>query len=83
MRDLQVVTYERIFRGIQDFTPYPDAVRFASIDPGVKYFKMMAIQGVHAVHVHLEQVADEARATIRSRAVLVDPHIERARAGAH
>jgi hypothetical protein len=82
MRDLQVVTYERIFRGIQDFTPYPDAVRFAMVDPGVKYFKMMAIQGVHAVHVHLEQVADEARATIRSRAALADPHIARARAGA-
>jgi hypothetical protein len=82
MRDLQVATYQRVFRGIQDFTPYPDAVRFASIDPGVKYFKMMAIQGVHAVHVHLEQVGDEARAMIRSRAALVDPHIARARAGA-
>jgi hypothetical protein len=79
MRDLQVVTYERIFRGIHDFTPYPNAVRFASVDPGVKYFKMMAIQGVHAIHVHLEQVADEARAMIRSRAALVDPHIARMR----
>ena len=79
MRDLQVVTYERMFRGIQDFTPYPDAVRFASIDPGVKYFKMMAIQGVHAIHVHLEQVADEARSMIRGRAALVDPHIARVR----
>lgn len=82
MRDLQVVTYDRIFRGIQDFSPYPDAVRFAMVDPGVKYFKMMAIQGVHAVHVHLEQVADEARAMIRARATLADPHIARARASA-
>jgi hypothetical protein len=82
MRDLQVVTYERIFRGIQDFSPYPDAVRFAMVDPGVKYFKMMAIQGVHAVHLHLEQVADEARAMIRARAALADPHIARAQAGA-
>jgi hypothetical protein len=79
MHDLQVATYERMFRGIQDFTPYPDAVRFASIDPGVKYFKMMAIQGVHAIHVHLEQVADEARSMIRGRAALVDPHIARVR----
>ena len=79
MRDLQVVTYERMFRGIHDFTPYPNAVRFASIDPGVKYFKMMAIQGVHAIHVHLEQVADQARAMIQARAPLVDPHIARVR----
>jgi hypothetical protein len=74
-----VVTYERMFRGIHDFTPYPNAVRFASIDPGVKYFKMMAIQGVHAIHVHLEQVADQARAMIQARAPLVDPHIARVR----
>lgn len=79
MRDLQVVTYERIFRGIQDFTPYPDAVRFAMVDPGVKYFKMMAIQGVHAIHTHLEQVANEARAMIRGRAALIEPHIQRVR----
>jgi hypothetical protein len=79
MRELQVVTYERIFRGIQDFTSYPGAVKFASSDPGVKYFKMMVMQGVHAVHVHLEQVANEARATIRARAALADPYIARAK----
>lgn len=79
MRDLQIATYQRMFRGIQDFTDYPGAMRFASKDPGVKYMKMMVMQGVHAVHVHLEQVADEARATIRGRAALTDPHIARAR----
>jgi hypothetical protein len=81
MKDLQVVTYERKerFPPIYDLTSYPDAVRFASGDPGVKYFKMMVMQGVHAVHVHLEQVAEEARARIRARAVLADPYIARAR----
>lgn len=85
MRDLQEVTYARIFRGVQDFTRYPDAVRFASRDPGVKYFKMMVIQGVHAVHVHLEAAADKARALIRSRAALADPYIAVAKstAGSH
>jgi hypothetical protein len=84
MRDLQVVTYERKgrFPPIYDLTHYPDAVRFASTDPGVKYFKMMVIQGVHALHTHLEAVADEARATIRSRAALIDPHIARVRESA-
>lgn len=80
MHDLQVITYDRMFRGIQDFTPYPNAVKFASTDPGVKYFKMMALQGVHAVHVHLEAVADEARSMIRARAALIDPHIARVKA---
>ena len=81
MKDLQVVTYERKerFPPIYDLTSYPDAVRFASGDPGVKYFKMMVMQGVHAVHVYLEQVAEEARARIRARAVLADPYIARAR----
>jgi hypothetical protein len=84
MKDLQIVTYERKgrFPPIYDLTGYPGAVRFASTDPGVKYFKMMAMQGVHAVHVHLEQVADEARARIRARAVLADPYIARARSAA-
>lgn len=79
MKDLQVVTYARIFPGIQDFTPYENAVRFASSDPGVKYFKTMVMQGVHALHVYLEERADEARAMIRSRAALADPYIDRAR----
>jgi hypothetical protein len=78
MRDLQKVTEERQFKGIQDFTGHPDAVRFASTDPGVKYFKMMVMQGVHTVHVYLEQVADEARAAIRARAPLVERYIARA-----
>ena len=82
MHDLQVVTYERMFHGIHDFTHYPDAMRFASTDPGVKYFKMMVMQGVHAVHEHLEQVANEARAVIRSRAALADPYIARAKGAA-
>ena len=79
MRDLQIVTYERTgrFPPIYDLTKYPDAVRFASTDPGVKYFKMMVIQGVHALHTHLESVANEARTTIRSRAGLIEPHIAR------
>jgi len=82
MKDLQEVTYARIFPGIQDFTPYENAVRFASTDPGVKYFKTMVMQGVHALHVYLEQRADEARAMIRSRAALIDPYIAQSKRGA-
>jgi hypothetical protein len=81
MRDLQIATYEAKshFAPIYDLTKYDDTMRFASREAGIKYFKMMAIQGVGVVHQHLEEVANEARKTIRSRAALVDPYIEKAK----
>jgi hypothetical protein len=81
MRDLQVATYEAKshFAPIYDLTKYDNTMRFASSEAGIKYFKMMAIQGVNLVHQHLEVVAEEARKTIRSRAALVDPFIEKAK----
>lgn len=80
MRDLQVATYEAKshFAPIYDLTRYDNNMRFAASEAGIKYFKMMAIQGVGLVHQHLEEVAEEARKTIRARAALVDPYIARA-----
>ncbi len=75
MRDLQIATYERIVPGIYDLTSYPNAVKFASTDPGVKYFKMMVMQGVHALHTYLEACASDARRMVRERAAQVDPYI--------
>ena len=81
MRDLQVATYEAKshFAPIYDLTKYEGTMRFASSEAGIKYFKMMAIQGVGLVHEHLEAVAEEARKTVRFRAALVDPYIDKAR----
>ena len=81
MRDLQIATYEakNRFPPIYDLTQYDNTMRFASSEVAIKYFKMMAIQGVNLVHQHLEIVAQEARDTIRSRAALVDPYIEKAK----
>ena len=81
MRDLQVATNEAKshFAPIYDLTKYENNMRFAASEAGIKYVKMMAIQGVGLVHQHLEEVANEARKTIRSRAALVDPHIEKAK----
>jgi hypothetical protein len=81
MEDLRKTTYEirSHFDDVYDLTKYPNAVRFASRGPGVEYFKMMVMQGVHVLHVHLEAVANEAREAVRSRAALVDPYIERAK----
>jgi hypothetical protein len=81
MLDLQVATSEAKshFAPIYDLTGYENTMRFASSEAGIKYFKMMVTQGVNLVHRHLEAVADEARATIRSRAALVDPYLEKAK----
>lgn len=79
MRDLQKTTYEiqSHFDPIYDLTKYPNTMRFASRDPGVKYMKMMVTSGVHVIHTHLEQVADQARAAIIAREGLADPYIAR------
>lgn len=84
MHDLQVITYEiqSHFDPIYDLTNYPDTMRFASRDPGVKYMKMMVMSGVHVIHTHLEEVANKARATILARATLADPYIQQAKARA-
>ena len=78
MHDLQVATYEvkSHFAPIYDLTKYDNTMRFASSEAGIKYFKMMAIQGVNLVHQHLEEVAEEARKTIRARAGLVDSYVD-------
>ena len=84
MRDLQVTTYEiqSHFEPIYDLTDYPDTMRFASRDPGVKYMKMMVMSGVHAIHLHLEKVANKARETVLARAPLADSYIARVKARA-
>ncbi len=81
MKDLQVATSEAKshFAPIYDLTKYDGTMRFANSEAGIKYFRMMALQGVGLVHEHLERVADEARSTIRERAALVEPYIEKAR----
>jgi hypothetical protein len=67
---------------IYDFTPYPNAIRFASQDPGVKYCKMLAIQGIDAINRHLDAVAREAVQAVRANQSVVEPQIERFRARA-
>mgnify|MGYP001389589356 CR=1 FL=1 len=83
MEDLRKTTYEirSHFDPIYDLTKYPNAMRFASREPGVKYFKMMVMQGVHAVHLHLEKAANQARQTIKLREALIAEHVARALAG--
>ena len=79
MRDLQETTYgiQNHFDPIYDLTKYPNTMRFASRDPGVKYMKMMVTSGVNVIHKHLEKVANQARAAINARERLADSYITR------
>jgi hypothetical protein len=81
MKDLQVATYEAKshFAPIYDLTKYDGTMRFANSEAGIKYFRMMAMQGVGILHAHLESVANQARQAIASRAALIEPYIERVR----
>jgi hypothetical protein len=83
MELLQRAWWVNDHRRVYDFTPYPNAVRFASQDPGLKYAKMLAIQGIDAVNHHLDAVAAEVRAALDAAQGEIGPQIRayRRRAG--
>jgi len=81
MRQLQDTWWVNDHRRVYDFTRYPNAIRFASQDPGVKYSKMLAIQGIDAINRHFDAVADEVRARVRAESARVDAAVARHRAG--
>jgi hypothetical protein len=50
----------------RDFTRYPDAIRFAGENPGIKYTRMLAIQGVEVVTQRIDSIAGEAARTVQA-----------------
>lgn len=44
----------------RDFTRYADVIRFAGQYPGIKYTKMLAIQGIEVITGHIDRTAAEA-----------------------
>jgi hypothetical protein len=83
MQQLQQAWWVSDHRRVYDFTPYPNALRFASQDPGLKYSRMLAMQGIDAVNRHLAAVAAEVRVALDASRAVVDDQIRayRARAG--
>ncbi len=79
MRQLQHTWWVNDHRRVYDFTRYPNAIRFASQDPGVKYSKMLAIQGIDALNRHFDAVAEEVRAQVRNESARVDAAVKRHR----
>lgn len=80
MRALQKTWWVEDHRRVYDFTPYPNAMRFASQDPGVKYSKMLAIQGIDALNTHFDRVALEIERSLAARRAELQPFVERCKA---
>ncbi len=77
---LQTVWWDREPFALKDFTAYPDAMRFAGADPGVKYCKMLAIQGIEAINAHYALVLRQTEAALRADQTKLDSHIAQFRA---
>lgn len=60
----------------RNFDGDPGGARFASRNPGVKYVKMLATQGVDAMVRHVDAVCAEAVQAVIAAAAQADPYVE-------
>lgn len=60
----------------RNFDGDPGGARFASRNPGVKYVKMLATQGVDAMVRHVDAVCAEAVRTVMAASAQAEPFIE-------
>lgn len=79
MAQLQKAWWVEDHRRVYDFTPYPDAMHFAGQDPGVKYAKMLAIQGIDTINRHYAAVAAEIALRLQAASGTVDRQVQRFR----
>ncbi len=75
MAQLQKTWWVEDHRRVYDFTPYPNAMRFASQDPGVKYSKMLAIQGIDAINRHFDAVVAGLDRRIEAQRAAIDAQV--------
>lgn len=61
---------------VRNFDGDPGAARFASRNPGVKYVKMLATQGVDAMLRHVDAICAEAVRAVSASSAQADPFIE-------
>ena len=73
---MQTVWAEREPFRARNFEGDVGAARFGSRNPGVKYVKMLAIQGVDAMLGHINAVCAEAVRAVSDAAAQADPFIE-------
>jgi hypothetical protein len=73
---MQTVWAEREPFRVRNFDGDVGAARFGSRNPGVKYVRMLAIQGVDAILGHIDAVCAEAARAVSQAAAQADPFIE-------
>ncbi|UCH49249.1 MAG: hypothetical protein JSU95_05545 [Betaproteobacteria bacterium] len=68
----------------RDFMTDPEAIKFAGQAAGLKYTRMLAIDGIEGFIAHIDAVAAEARQAVDNAEPLIDDYIEmyRQRTGA-
>lgn len=71
---LQEIWWSREPFRVRKFDQYPGAIRFAGENPGVKYTKALAIQGIEVVTRRIDAAAAEA--ATRAASIDLDPDIE-------
>src|SRR5258706_661273 len=71
---LQEVWWAREPFRVRDFSRYPDVVRFAGENPGIKYTRMLAIQGIEVITNRIDSIAAEAARTVQ--AGNIEPYVE-------
>jgi len=73
---MQAIWAEREPFRARNFEGDAGAARFGSRNPGVKYVRMLAIQGVDAILGHIDAVCAEAARAVSQAAAQADPFIE-------
>jgi len=63
---LQEIWWSREPFRMRDFSAYPGAIRFAGENPGVKYTKALAIQGIEVITRRIDSAAAEAVALAKT-----------------
>lgn len=65
--ELQRVANGRPVERSQDLSANPDAVKFASSGVGVKYMKILSLQGIAAMNAYFDSVAKQIREVVAMR----------------
>jgi hypothetical protein len=71
---LQKIWWAREPFRARDFKRYPNAIRFAGENPGVKYTRMLAIQGIEVITTRIDSTAAEAAQIVQPGDI--EPYIE-------
>ena len=61
---------------VRDFVDDPQAIKFAGQGAGLKFTKMLAIQGMESFITHIDTVAAAALEAVNSAAPLIDDYVE-------